>query len=141
MPEPVRTESLVIPSSADELEVVDSITERIGCELGFDEGARADLGICVTEAVNNAIVHAHQYNAELKVEVNFTCYADALKVSVRDHGPGFDVESLPDPTAPENLLKDHGRGVMLIRALMDEVMIHRLADGMLVEMVKRRQAE
>ena len=138
MAEPLRTEHLIIPSRTDELERVDSITERIGGEMGFDDGARADLGICVTEAVNNAIVHAHQYNETLVVEVQFTCYSDALKVSIRDHGPGFDVDTLPDPTAPENLLKDHGRGVMLIRALMDEVMIHRLADGMLVEMVKRR---
>ncbi|MBI5058411.1 ATP-binding protein [candidate division KSB1 bacterium] len=137
MSDPVRTENLIIPSRTDELERVDTITERIGSEMGFDDGARADLGICVTEAVNNAIVHAHRNDEALIVEVRFTCYADALKVSIRDHGPGFDVDALPDPTAPENLLKDHGRGVMLIRALMDEVMIHRLADGMLVEMVKK----
>jgi serine/threonine-protein kinase RsbW len=137
MPEPLRTENLIIPSRVDELELVDITTERIGAEMGFDDGARADLGICVTEAVNNAIAHAHHYDESLVVEVVFACYPDALKVSIRDHGPGFDVDLLPDPTQPENLLKDHGRGVMLIRALMDEVMIHRLADGMLVEMVKK----
>jgi serine/threonine-protein kinase RsbW len=91
----------------------------------------------VTEAVNNAIGHAHQYKAELPIEIEFKCYAESLHVCVRDHGAGFDVEGLPDPTSPENILKDHGRGVLLIRALMDAVVVHRLADGMLIELIKK----
>lgn len=136
MTEPLRSEKMEIFSSVDELERVDEVTERIAASMGFTEDARADLGICVTEAVNNAIGHAHKYDVSLKIEIEFRCYSESLHVLIRDHGGGFDVEALPDPTAPENLLKDHGRGVLLIRTLMDAVVVHRLADGMLIELVK-----
>jgi serine/threonine-protein kinase RsbW len=137
MSEPLSTEKMVILSMVDELERVDQATDRIAASMGFSDDARADLGICVTEAVNNAIGHAHQYKAELPIEIEFKCYAESLHVCVRDHGAGFDVEGLPDPTSPENILKDHGRGVLLIRALMDAVVVHRLADGMLIELIKK----
>lgn len=141
MSEPLSTEKMVISSTVDELERVDETTERIATTMGFTDDARADLGICVTEAVNNAIGHAHGYNASLKIEIEFKQYPESLHVCIRDHGPGFDVEALPDPTAPENLLKDHGRGVMLIRALMDAVVVHRLSDGMLIELVKKLNSQ
>ncbi len=137
MSEPLKKELLSIPSSLDELERVDAVTGQIATEMGFDDNALADLGICVTEAVTNAIAHAHKYDESLSVDIEFLRYDDALKVRIRDHGPGFNVESLPDPTLPENLLKDHGRGVLLIRALMDDVGITRFDDGMMIEMVKK----
>ena len=137
MPEPQTVEILRIPSSLDELPAVDSMVERIAGEMGFEESARADLGICVTEAAGNAIVHAHHEQPALDVEIRFVRYRDRLRVEVRDHGAGFDPRSVPDPTLPENLLKISGRGLHLIRALMDEVAVNRLPDGMQVVMIKR----
>lgn len=136
MCEPVAVETLSIPSSLDQLVLVDSVTDRVAREMGFDNSARADLGICVTEATMNAIVHAHHGQAELPVEIRFERYPDFLRVTVRDHGQGFDVSALPDPTRPENLLSIHGRGVMVIRSLMDQVDIQRLPDGMQIVMAK-----
>jgi serine/threonine-protein kinase RsbW len=137
MPEPLKVDILRIPSSLDELPAVDSAVERIASEMGFEAGARADLGICVTEAAGNAIVHAHHEQAALPVEIRFERFPDLLKVAVRDHGAGFDPDAVPDPTLPENLMKVSGRGLHLIRALMDEVTVSRLPDGMQVVMVKR----
>ncbi len=130
-----------ISSSLDNLIEVDTFTEKIAEEMGFAPGQLADLGICVTEAVTNAIAHAHKFDESLQVEIDFEQLADGLRIRVRDHGPGFDVEELPDPRQPENILKDHGRGVLLIRALMDDVVIRRLTDGMVVEMIKRLSAQ
>ena len=61
-----------------------------------------------------------------------------IAIRVRDEGPGFDPESLPDPLAPENLLKSNGRGIFLIRSFMDEVALQRAPEGgMEIVMVKR----
>jgi serine/threonine-protein kinase RsbW len=108
--------------------------------MGFAESACADLGICVTEAAINAIIHAHKEQERLQVEIRFERMSDSLRVIVRDHGGGFDIDNVPDPTRPENILKATGRGVHLIRALMDSVDIQRLADGMQVTMIKKRSA-
>ena len=139
MLEPLQVETLRIPSSTDELMRVDILTEDIARSMGFDDSARADLGICVTEAVNNAIVHAHHRRADLTIEIRFERYPDYLRVSVRDYGDGFEVANLADPTEPENLLKVTGRGVHLIRALMDSLEFHSLDVGTEVVMIKRRK--
>ena len=136
MIEPFKVETLRISSSTDELNRVDTFTEDIARSMGFDDSARADLGICVTEAVNNAIVHAHKGHAELPVDIRFERYSDCLRVSVRDYGAGFEIAGLADPTRPENLLKATGRGVHLIRALMDEVEVHVMDVGVEVVMTK-----
>jgi serine/threonine-protein kinase RsbW len=130
------TEVLRIPSSLDELQQVDSTVERIAREMGFTESDCADLGICVTEAAGNAIVHAHHEQPELHVEIRFDRFPDSLTVVVRDHGAGFSTEQVADPTLPENLLKEHGRGLLVIQSLMDRVQVERLADGMQIVMVK-----
>jgi serine/threonine-protein kinase RsbW len=134
--ERMAIETLVIPSSLDQLSEVDSAVEQIAREMGFGESACADLGICITEAVSNAIVHAHHEQADKVVEISFERLAGALRVVIRDYGPGFEIAQVSDPTLPENLLKVRGRGLHLIRALMDHVEIHRLADGMQIVMIK-----
>ncbi|HEY3295844.1 MAG TPA: ATP-binding protein [bacterium] len=128
---------LRIPSSLEELPHVDAEVERIALEMGFNDDARADLGICVTEAAGNAITHAHHERPDLFVEIRFEQFPDSLRVVVRDHGPGFDVEKVPDPTLPENLMKASGRGLHVIRMLMDGVEVKRLPDGMCIAMTKK----
>jgi serine/threonine-protein kinase RsbW len=137
MPYPLRTENLSIPSSSDQLEVVDQVVETMASDMGFDKDAIADLGICVTEAVMNAILHAHRERPELMVDIMIECYSDKMRVVVRDYGPGFDVESVPDPTEPENVLNLGGRGILLMRAMMDEVHVKSFDDGTEISMVKK----
>lgn len=128
---------LRVPSTLDHLPEVDSETERIAAEMGFDPSARADLGICVTEATANAMKHAHHQRPDLCVEIRLERLPGALRISVRDFGGGFDATTVPDPTLPENLLKESGRGLHLIRSLMDDVEVVRHRDGMQVVMTKK----
>ncbi|MCB9358246.1 MAG: ATP-binding protein [Calditrichaeota bacterium] len=137
MTKPLSTEQLVIPSSVDHIEKVDEFVERFATALGFDRDALADIGICVTELVMNAIVHAHKEKSDLPVQVDVEQHDSGLRVTVRDHGPGFDTETVPDPTSPENLLDDHGRGILIVRAMMDDVQCTRLDDGMQIAFFKR----
>jgi serine/threonine-protein kinase RsbW len=136
MSDPQLIEVLRIPSRLESLADVDAAVETIARDLGFGESACADLGICVTEAAGNAIVHAHHQREDLSVEIRFEKLADSLIVVVRDHGTGFEVGEISDPTLPENLLKLNGRGLHLIRALMDKLEIQRLPDGMQIVMTK-----
>lgn len=136
MDQPIKTERHRIHSTTDQLELVDTLIERIAVEMGFDDEARADLGICVTEAVNNAIVHGHKERADKLVDLHFERFPHALRVIVRDYGEGYDPDALPDPTLPENVMKLSGRGIHVIRSLMDDLKIERLEDGMRLTMVK-----
>jgi serine/threonine-protein kinase RsbW len=137
MSQPHKTEYLNIPSSVDHIEKVDTFVESCASRLGFSEDALADIGICVTELVMNAIVHAHKEQADIPVEIEVSCHSDGMKVSVRDYGPGFETTSIPDPTAPENILEDHGRGILIVRAMMDDVQVTRLPDGMRIDIFKK----
>ena len=135
----MQVEELHIQSSVEELEKVDNTIERIATEMGFDESARADLAICVTEAVNNAIMHGHKFRVDKKVDIRFEKNSNELKVVIRDHGDGYNVEDIPDPTLPENLMKLGGRGIHIIKTMMDNLIVERLSDGMKLTLVKQLQ--
>ena len=134
---PLRIENLSIPSTSDQLEIVDQIVEAMVADMGFDKDALADLGICTTEAVMNAIEHAHRDRPELMIDVTIECYSDKMKIIVRDYGPGFDETSVPDPTTPDHVLNLGGRGILLMRTMMDEVDVKSHANGTEISMVKK----
>ena len=68
----------------------------------------------------NAITHGNSYNRDKAVHFAVRSQGGTLTVSIRDEGEGFDPMGVPDPTAPENLLKTSGRGLLLMNALVDE---------------------
>jgi serine/threonine-protein kinase RsbW len=74
-------------------------------------------------------VHGNRYNANKKVRFSIHKDTDRLTVRIIDEGEGFDVESVPDPLAPENLFRNSGRGIFLIRSFMDDCRIRRLEPG------------
>lgn len=94
-----------------------------------------NLLIAVTEAFNNAIVHGNKLNPEKLVEVELICNKNSLHINIKDEGEGFDPDKVADPREPENLLKENGRGVFLIRSLIDEVQINTSKNGTKVEMI------
>ena len=93
-----------------------------GC---VDEGV-SDVEIALREALANAIVHGNQEDPRKYVHVTCRCEPGEVSIAVRDEGKGFDVNRVPDPTAPENVGLVHGRGIHVMRALMDDV---RFEDG------------
>ena len=129
-------------SSLDMLDVVQVVSDHIGKMAGLDEESLHWVGVAVRESVINAIRHGNANDARKRVHVQFTTLngADApgLEIRVRDEGPGFDPQCLPNCLAPENLLKASGRGIFLIRSFMDELVLQRAPQGgMEVFMVKR----
>jgi serine/threonine-protein kinase RsbW len=112
---------MVLPSDYQSLIDVEKLVGSVCEEFGVQDDAFGNVLIAVSEAVNNAIQHGNQNNPDAKVEVKVANQADVFCIQIKDQGTGFSYESLPDPTAPENLLKDSGRGVFLMQHLADEV--------------------
>lgn len=130
----------VVRSLDSVLESVDSAEELalgVAQAAGFDEDELMKIGMAVRESMVNAVVHGNRYNANKKVAFSVHRSQNRYQITIADEGEGFDVESLPDPLAPENLMRTSGRGIFLMRSFMDEVQIRRRDPaGMEVTLVK-----
>jgi len=117
----VVVESLTIPSDFGAINRVETLIDSVCTKLDVNEDYYGNVLIAVTEAVNNAILHGNKQNASLNVDVFVGDKETDFCFSVLDKGEGFDFNNLPDPTAPENLEKEDGRGIFLMRSLAEEV--------------------
>jgi serine/threonine-protein kinase RsbW len=132
-----RTVDQVLDSTLESVDIAEEAVLREAQELGFDEDDLHRIGMSVRECMVNAVVHGNRYNARKKVRLTITRAADRLTIVIGDEGEGFDLNSLPDPLANENLLRHSGRGLLLIQAFMDEFQIRaREPKGTEVKMVK-----
>jgi len=132
-----HTLDLVLESSLDSVDGAEEAALREAREVGFDDDDLHKIGIAVRECMVNAVVHGNRYNARKKVQVKVSRSADRLAIMIADEGDGFNPEEVPDPLANENLLRFSGRGVMLMKAFMDEFAVSlRQPKGTEVRMVK-----
>ncbi len=121
------------------LETVDNAEQtasRIAADAGFEENEVMQISMAVREAAINAVLHGNEYDPAKKVTLNFEKTARDLVITIQDQGHGMDPESIPNPLAPENLLKSSGRGIFLMRSFMDEVQIHPSHAGTEIKLVK-----
>jgi serine/threonine-protein kinase RsbW len=126
-----------LESNLESVERAEEIAVALATRAGFDEDAQMQIGISVRESVVNAVAHGNRYNADKRVHFAVTNNGNSLTITVGDEGEGFDANSLPDPLAPENLMRTSGRGIFLIRSFMDDVRIRRREPaGMEVTLVK-----
>ena len=133
-----RTVTLDIASRFEMLDVVQTVLNQCCAIAGFEEEAVHYMAVAVRESVVNAIKHGNKQDESKRVHVQFTIHDRTLEIQVRDEGKGFDLASIADPLAPENLLKAYGRGIFFMRQFMDEV-THAFPakGGTVVRMLKR----
>lgn len=112
-------ERLVIPSDLSHVSIVESLIDKVCAELNIHEDLFGNVLIAVTEAVNNAIIHGNAFNSDKSVVIEVVQDEESFSFKVIDEGVGFDYMNLPDPTAPENIEKENGRGIFLIQNLSD----------------------
>lgn len=91
--------------------------------------------VAVTEGINNASGHGNKYNPDKVVTVELKGNSNYINCKIQDEGMGFNPENVADPRNPENLLKDNGRGVFLMKELANEFNVTNLNDGTLVELI------
>jgi serine/threonine-protein kinase RsbW len=121
------------------LETVNSAEEtavRKAAEAGFDDEEVMKISMAVREAAINAVSHGNAYDPGKKVTLAFERTPRDLVIVVRDQGTGLDIGKIPDPLAPDNLMKTSGRGIFLIRSFMDVVEIHPSQTGTELKMIK-----
>jgi serine/threonine-protein kinase RsbW len=117
----VLMEELSITSDFAQIASVESLIDSVFNEHFTDSDSYGNILVSVTEAVNNAIIHGNERDLSKTVGVAVSKNDNAIVFTIKDMGKGFDFENLPDPTAPENLEKENGRGIFLMKSLSDGV--------------------
>jgi len=132
-----KIHKITIPSDPAKLEEVDTFAEDFIKELPFSQDQRDDIAISISEAVNNAIEHGNAGDLSKQVNIELEALKDSIKILVADQGGGFNESEVADPTDPENLLAESGRGLLIIRHLMDEVNVSPGVEGTIIELIKK----
>jgi serine/threonine-protein kinase RsbW len=128
--------SYTLDSTLETVDSAEQTASRIATESGFDEDVVMQISMAVREAAVNAVLHGNAYDPDKKVKLDFERTGNDLVITIRDQGKGLDPAKIPDPLAPENLMKTSGRGIFLIRSFMDEVQIHPSQTGTEIKLVK-----
>lgn len=115
--------------------LIDHILENAANE-GLKDASIFAVRLAIEEAITNAFVHGHEgLDQNLPIRVDYKVADGEVKIAIEDQGPGFIPDSLPDPTLAENLSKPFGRGVMLMKAYMTEVLFNSKGNRVLMRYV------
>jgi serine/threonine-protein kinase RsbW len=131
--------SFKLASTMDSVAEVEAAAEKFTQASGLDEDESFRVVMAVREAAVNAVLHGNGYDPNKQVSASFENNGKSLVITIADQGEGLDPASLPDPLAPENLLRGTGRGIFLIRSFLDEVHFRQLHPGTELTLIKHLQ--
>ncbi len=132
-----KNNRIEIPSTLDFLPGVDEFIEKKLKKLKVKKDQIADIAISVSEAVTNAVVHGNKNDINKKVKISIKVSPSEVEITVEDEGGGFDPSGVASCLENENLLKHAGRGILILKSLMDKVEYFCEPDqGTKVKMVK-----
>jgi len=140
MPSKPQRIEVVLETLIESIALAEEMGTRMAAAAGFDEDDQYKIGLSVHEGVMNAFQYGNEQRRERKIHVIFELHEEKLVIHVVDQGKGFRIEEIPDPRNDENVLGDSGRGVLLMKAFMDEVaVLSSAAGGAEVVMAKRHK--
>ena len=128
--------TIKIPANLKYLTDVDDFIEGFLRDCGAEESVVADIAISVSELVNNAVAYGSRYSPDQPIIVTIDKTNGVVTITVSDQGTGFNPDDIEDPLADENLLKEAGRGIFIVRSLMDAVDINASGQGTTVIITK-----
>ena len=129
--------SFRLNSTMESVSEVEEAADKLAAEAGIEEDERFHIAMAVREAAVNAVLHGNEYDPSKQIQVSLENNGEALVFTIADQGKGLDPDTIPDPLAPENLLRGTGRGIFLIRSFMDEVHFRQLHPGTELTLVKK----
>ena len=136
---PQRIE-VVLETLIESIALAETVGMRVAAEAGFGDDDQYKIGLAVHEGVMNAFQYGNKQRRERKIHLIFELHDDKIEIHVVDQGAGFRIEDIPDPRDDENVLGDSGRGVLLMKAFMDEVdVLSSAAGGAELVMAKRHK--
>jgi serine/threonine-protein kinase RsbW len=110
-----------LKSSLDSLIEVERLVDELSEKVEFNTDVYANILVALSEAVKNAIIHGNKMDESQNVALHYSITDSHITFIVIDNGIGFNYYSVPDPTLPENIEKEYGRGIYLMNALADDV--------------------
>ena len=131
-----RRITLTLGSNLASVDRVEQTAEQVATDAGVEEDARFGITMAVREAAANAVFHGNHGEEAKQITASFENTGRSLIFCIADQGEGLDPSTLPDPTAPDNLLRGSGRGIFLIRSFMDEVHFRQLHPGTELTLIK-----
>ena len=131
--------SITIASNLKELSRIEKLSGQIAKKMSLSDDQHDNLSIAVTEAVGNAIVHGNKKDPKKKVYITFHLEEDRVKVTVTDEGKGFNPDALTDPLDPKYIMKESGRGIFILKSLMDDVSFTFSPKGTTIHFVLKKR--
>ncbi len=122
-------------SDPDLLPEIEDWIMEIAQEAGLNEEKYNHLALSVAEASANSIVHGNKSDKNTAVDIEVAYDSEQIEITFADQGKGFNIDEVPDPTAPENILKDSGRGIHIMRSFLDDLRYNFSNDGTQVTLV------
>jgi serine/threonine-protein kinase RsbW len=123
------------PSDPDLLPEIEDWIMEIAQEANLNEEKYNHLALSVAEASSNSIVHGNKADKNIPLNIEVTYDSEKIEITFSDKGKGFNIDNVPDPTAPENILKDSGRGIHIMRSFLDDLRYNFSEDGTEVTLV------
>jgi serine/threonine-protein kinase RsbW len=139
LPSSGKTYKLVLASKPEAVEEIEKLAAEAANTAGFNQEEQDSLAIAVTEIANNAVIHGNKRDVRKKVFVHIDVVDAEVRLTIRDEGIGFNPDTLSNPLDPENLLRESGRGVFIVRSLMDDVLYDFSKGGTQVTLIKKRK--
>lgn len=113
--------NIQFPSKIENISIIERLVDELTQQYKINSEIYGNMLVSMVEAVNNAIIHGNKLDESKSVKIEYEVNNNEFYFTVKDEGTGFDFKNLPDPTAPENIEKPHGRGIFLISHLVDEL--------------------
>ncbi|MCX6173270.1 MAG: ATP-binding protein [Ignavibacteriales bacterium] len=108
-----------IQSDPDLLPELEELIIKLAKKYNLTDEKLNSLALSFSEAASNSIVHGNKLDVNKKVKITIKVDKDKMTVIIKDEGKGFNLDSVPDPTKPENILKDNGRGIHIMRSFLN----------------------
>ncbi|MEW5842268.1 MAG: ATP-binding protein [Bacteroidota bacterium] len=110
-----------VPTDPDLLPELEEFIIEIAQKSNLNKDKFNSLALSFSEAASNSFLHGNKLDKKKKIKITVKVNEEKITLIIKDEGKGFNINTVPDPTKPENILKDSGRGIHIMRSFLDEL--------------------